>query len=248
MTLEEAIQAAESGNIGAINSLGDYFFEQNEITKAHEWFSKSASAGSPYGIHQSMLCDMMLALASGDMGLWEDALSSWNSARAKALVLVQHEEVSEQLKQSARDSFLTTITYGLGLSYVCLSNYDAAIAWLKESYENRAKVLLGYCYFQGSDVPHSYLKAFPLLKILNTEPDLDLPTPIKWVCWNGLALLYRIGDTLPDPSIKTDLASAFHCVEMALSLPDLSEKQADFTKAELRKYTKGLFGSYTYNG
>lgn len=248
MTLEEAVQAAESGNIGAMNSLGDYFFEQNEIEKANQWFSKSATAGSPYGIHQSMLCDMMFAMASEDLGLWQDALDSWNAARAKALVLVQHEEVAENFKESARTQFLNTIVIGLGLANTCLKNYDMAIEWLKESEDDRAKILLGYCYFQGSDDTHSHAKAFHLMKILSEKPDVKLPASVKWVCLINLSMLYRFGDNLPDQSIKTDVAAAYRCVEMATTLPELSEKLAGIAREELKKYTKGLFGSYSYNG
>ena len=251
MTLEEAVQAAESGNVSAMNSLGDYYVEQNEYLEANTWFSKAASAGSPYGIHQSMLCDMMLAMADEDLGLWQDALDRWNAARAKALVLVQNEGVAEDFKTSARTHFLNTIVIGLGLGNTMTENYDAAIAWLKESDDNRAKVLLGLCYYKrggDGDLLQACAEAFPLLKILNTEPDMKIATRIKWLCWNTLAFIYRVGDSLADPSVKTDLAASYHCLEMALNLPDLSEKQAVFTREELKKYSKGLFGSYTYNG
>lgn len=250
MTLEEAVQAAESGNVGAMNSLGDYFFEQDEIMKAHEWFSKSADAGSSYGIHQSMLCDMMLALAHGDMGGWETALGEWTNARNKALLLVQHEGVSEDLKKSARESLFNEITYGLGLANVCLGQYDAAIECLEgSSYDTRAKVLLGYCYFHFAEDSDAYFKAFILLKILKDEPGLSIPDSVKWMCWIGLAIIYRVGIILPDyVAVKADLATAYWCLETALHLPDLSDKQADFLKAELQKYGKDVFGNYTYNG
>lgn len=249
MTLEEAIQAAEGGDVGAMNSLGDYYFEQNEILKAHEWFSKSLNAGSPYGIHQCMLCDMMLALASGDMGLWEDALDHWNLARSKALFLVQHEEISEDIKQSARKVFLNEITYGLGLANICLGKTEVATEYLKESYDTRAKVLYGSCCFHHADDADAYFKAFTLLKILNDKPDLAIPTPLKWKCWNYLSMIYRLGIVLPEyVAVKVDLAAAYHCLEMALSLPGLSDELSNITKEELKKYTKGLFGSYIYNG
>lgn len=252
MTLEEAIRAAESGNIGAMNSLGDHYIEQNSFFEANEWFLKAANLGSPYGMHQSMMCDIMLAMASEDLGLWQDALDSWNAARTKALVLVRNEGVPEDFKASARTHFLDTIVIGLGLANTMTENYDAAIEWLKESSDSRATVLLGLCYYKrgGSkaDLSQSYVEAFPLLSILNSEPNMKLPARVKWLCWNALAFIYRIGDDLSDLSVKTDFAASYHCLEMALSLPGLSEKQVAFTRTELQKYTKGLFGSYTYNG
>ena len=66
MTIEEAIQLAENGDIGAMISLGDYYVQQKTgdgIEKAANWYEAAAKKNIVYAMHMTVLCKKMLAYA-----------------------------------------------------------------------------------------------------------------------------------------------------------------------------------------
>lgn len=75
MTLEEAIQLADSGDVSAMNSLGDYYYNKDSIIDAYKWYSISANAGDSYGTLLAMKCEMMFAITSPTISQWKEALT-----------------------------------------------------------------------------------------------------------------------------------------------------------------------------
>ncbi len=45
MTLQEAIRAAEAGDVEVMYSLGSYYFDQKQVTDSLEWFFKATQLG-----------------------------------------------------------------------------------------------------------------------------------------------------------------------------------------------------------
>lgn len=113
MTLEEALQAANEGNIVAINLLGNYFFHEQEYLQALEWFSRSANAGDMYGNVQAMLCSTFMAMSGEEVNGWTYALDNWKQAYHRCIYIIRQEDFSEDVRKIAFEN-LKTIIWGMG--------------------------------------------------------------------------------------------------------------------------------------
>lgn len=84
MTLEEAIQKANEGDVETMVRLADHYAENSQFDEAQIWFQKAADCGNPYATFQSisfLLCDiatdMCHAVCRQDStALWERALDT----------------------------------------------------------------------------------------------------------------------------------------------------------------------------
>ena len=77
MTFEEAVQAAENGDISAINALGDSFRNDSKIEEAIEWYERSANLGDHYGRCMAMMSRSLWALTSEGIDDYDGALENW---------------------------------------------------------------------------------------------------------------------------------------------------------------------------
>ena len=84
MTLEDAIQQANAGDVETMVRLADHYAENSQFDEAEVWFQKAADCGNSYAAFQSisfLLCDLATdmchaACRQDSTALWEHALDT----------------------------------------------------------------------------------------------------------------------------------------------------------------------------
>lgn len=84
MTIEEAIQQANAGDVETMVRLADHYAENSQFDEAQIWFQKAADCGNPYAAFQSisfLLCDLATDMCHAvchqdSTALWEHALDT----------------------------------------------------------------------------------------------------------------------------------------------------------------------------
>ena len=245
MTLEEAKQAAESGQVQAMTALGNYYYEQKKVWDACDWFDRAAEAEDPYGVEMSMHINCIIAVTLEAMGQWEDAAARWDTAsRRSRLILSRPERFSDTAAPEAREMAAKS-TYGLGLDLLRLGRPRDAMAILRRATETdpKCRFLYGMCLAESEpeDMLTALRGAYPYLAAAETG-ELKVEDDLLFRGLMYLALIYRKAGVVNIPGVKTDVERALECVSLAAALPgELGEK----AREEERRYHKGLFG-YTY--
>lgn len=202
----------------------------------------------------SMAGSALRAIMREDLD-WSEALSEWQTVFHCAQFILEHPETTEDEKRDARNNLRNSV-YGMAHAFFELEEYQQAEEILEYAVDaqiadKRADVLLGICYVQTADRNdmQAFLTkirtTFILLRTVEQNPELELDAKIKHTAWMHLAFLYRNGRNLNILN-SNDIESAYRCITMAATIPDLPDAVIDFTNAELHKYKKGLFGGYSY--
>lgn len=246
MTLDEAIQAANAGDVEAMYSLGDYYFDNKKYLDAWKWLTLAAS--------QNHMPSAALALLLGDkmahyyeaLPDYEEAYDCWSKCQDCFTVIWENQDAPENIKEEAKKR-LPDILYGLGYTSYCAKNYQGAKEFFELSIniasDKRSAVMLGLCYAKDNTAA-SYEKAYPLLKLFE-QNQIDLGNNgVHFLVWMELAYIYRsAGKGLNISVVSNNMAASYHCVLQAAQIPgDCGE----FAQEELKKYHKGFFGGYTY--
>lgn len=246
MTLEEAIQEANSGNIDAMNQLGHYFRQEHEMAKALEWFRRSAEAGSIRGAFDALPIARQMAIASEDVDD-DEAFSKWSLAFDLCQQILNSNEdgpLADLSKRVAAD-FFPEIIFGTGRTLYELKEYDAAKNVLEAAASQGAeppKVVLGLCNARL----HNYCEAYPLLRPVETEEIEGLSIKYHFLALIMLSNIYRYASDMRIPGIATDVERAYQCVQKASALPGLPDAVRESAYQELGKYRKSFLGGYTY--
>ena len=146
MTIEEAKQMADQGDIGAMCSLGDFYIKQNTgegIKEASKWYELAARKNVIYAIHMTVLSKKILAYS----GL--QVVAGYESEESVDFVKKNWEEVYDWASQEiemlddnvpgsekidikqAVENYNDAIYY-LALCNYELRNYDVVITLLKD--------------------------------------------------------------------------------------------------------------------
>lgn len=248
MTLEEAVQAAENGNIGAMNALGQYYFENNEVGNACEWYERAATNGHTPSFPMAMMLNATTALSLQGLQFWEQALEFWSNTQKWCGAIIKEADLfSEEAVDLAIKHFKDSC-YGIGYNLYRMKRFQEAMKLLRSNVDedSRCKLLFGLCAFEchGDDAVSGLKEAYNYLMVAENDCP-DIADDLIFQALMLLANLYRHAHIIHIPGVRTDIARAYQCVEKAAMLPDEIGVAA---QEELKKYSKGLFGSYTYNG
>jgi len=252
MISSELLQAAEAGDITAINTIGSSFFEEEKFTDAARWYERSANLGDSFGKQMAFSLWGLLGSACESNGYYDDALARWRGSYQMALKVI----ADTNLTNAERDVALAKraeILCGIGANLYVLGRKEEALEPLSLAAEEgslMAKVVLGMYYATTATnltVVESYRQAIPLLETLfNTnftyEKKSQLDRSIVYVAYSQLATAYRTGLGGMVPSIERA-----HTCMLHLQNQDLHDFSGEIT-VELKKYRKKLLGGYAYIG
>ena len=248
MTLEEAVQAAESGDVKAMYALGNHYYQEKEFIDACEWFDRAACSGHTESFPLAMMTNTIAALIIQEMGLWQRALDYWQNALKWCGAIFQKPDLfADQTKDLASEKFKDSI-YGICYNFYRMEQFSDAMKLLRNELDtdNRYKLLFGLCVFAsyGDDAVTGIKEAYHYLTVAETDCP-DVADDLIFQSLMLLANLYRHAHTIQVPGVRADIERAYRCVTKAAALPGEIGTAA---QEELKKYSKGLFGSYTYNG
>lgn len=89
MTLEEAILAANNGDVERMNFLGQYYFGQKYLADSIAWFSRAAQAGDLGAAKKVDFLSKTLAAVCEEMGDWSGAFEFWTQYRDCQQLFIQ---------------------------------------------------------------------------------------------------------------------------------------------------------------
>lgn len=132
MTLDEAIQAANSGNVEAMYSLGTFFITQKKISTAMEWLYKGATAGHTPSAKLGRTVSRTLAEVCEKQGDNINAVTYWGQLRECILVIMKDDETSaaecvELMKE------MNNATFRAGVAAGACGHMDLAFQYLQEA-------------------------------------------------------------------------------------------------------------------
>jgi Sel1 repeat. len=252
VTIEEAVQAAEAGDITAMNALGDIASQGMLLQEAFEWYERSATLGDPYGTLMALISRNLYALVSEGIGDYEGALESWHASLNWIKVIIDDNGNSQEHREIAISKYSHTLSgigsclYVLGRNAEATSPLELAI----EEGEISAKVVLGLNYYKMMNEQNFEMlirQAIPLLEnvfdpgiALSNSSNLD--QRILYMSHRLLEEAYRkgLGGVKPDPT------KAYECL-LHLETQGLEDYREEVQSA-LSKYKKGIFGGYKYIG
>lgn len=241
MTLEEAIEKANGGDVGAMESLGSYYMEERELGNAFRWFLKAADEGSVFGMVMS--ANMYNTTAENDRlsGEWEKAYDKFSRAQFYAAKAMPSLEDTTQIFETLNKAF-----YGRAfIQKNIFKDYSSALETIKmgDSSILKNRVLEGLCI--ELDSKENIFEAYKLLSILkdrkveelkiNEYNEMDQNTFVEG--FTILALLLRMFFNQIGSAAEV-LTKGYNCI----TYENGRKRIAD----ELSHYKKGLFGGYKY--
>lgn len=245
MTLEEAIQLANGGDVGAMSSLGEYYLDRYESTKdvtamrdAWTWYTKAARFGHLLSAAQATELCRFIATPYEKMGAYGRAFECWSQGYDCAMLVWKSSDTPDSVRKRLIEQ-LPGFMYMMGYDLFCEQKYKEAMIYLEtlvEEYEDtKSKVLLGLCHLNLED---DIREGYRLLKTFENEGvEFDNAGILYWA-WMELALMYRAGIVGP-----SDIQASYRCVQEAAKIPgDIGED----ARKELEKYTVDSTGQVTY--
>lgn len=205
------------------------------------------------GIHMmAMSTGRLSAILKEDLDP-EAAFADWQSICESGKCVLEHPEATQEEKATALKNLQDGIL-GMGKALYELEEYGQVIALLEGNADDkRMGVLLGLAYFKVADPERPQdidclKKAYSLLQTVERDPTLDLDTKYRYFALFRLESLYLFAREYPKLGIAYSVEAAYNCVLAASRLPDLIPDAQNFIAAELKKFHKGFFGGYTYQG
>ncbi len=241
---EEVIELAKEGDYGAIRSLGDHYYNEQNYEEALKWYTLGAENSYPDCMYVAATLGSILAYASRKIGVYDDAVVC--NLRA----LYWAEKALENGVEEAENRVLS-IKESLGIDYCyCalesndetknIENYQKAISVLKTIYNITSNpdvwYYLAYAIVRISKVMDVSYEDLALSHLLFKRcvdehfGDFDM---------NDLAAAYLGLDYTHGIGCDIDYDKAVHYYQIAHNLGvDCSE--------ELSRFRKKLFGGYTF--
>jgi len=252
MTIEEVVEAAQSGNVAAMNVLGDAFREEIKMRDAAEWYERAANLGDAYGKQMALYTWLIWASACEGTGAYDDAVTSWQSGYRMMMAVAEDTSISEEERNQAL-AHRPEILCGIGANLYFLQKKDEALEPLFRAAEERnlmARVVLGMTYQTNSTEQNwveDFKRSIPLMESLfnasfKYEKSSQLDQKIVYLAHRMLAETYRKGLG----GMNSNIERAYQCLLhlQSLNLSNFANEVA----AELQKYHKGIFGGYKYRG
>lgn len=259
MTYEEAVSLANSGDIGAMYTLGNFHFQKDEPQDAFEWFSKAADLGFTLcaalaalsGFVHSHIC--LTTFKNTPFCDKQELAAILEKVHKYSLVALESDQVEEQTKEAIRNQ-LPDVLYYRGFCLYAHDKMDEAYAWLRENLsrlDEKGKVLYGVCGFEialddatdGNTTVSLVNEAYPLLKLVDrTEINDDT---VLYAAYLYLSIAYRIGEGLYIKNHHNDIGKAREYILTATQrIKD--EDYLNLANKQLAHYKKKLLGGYTF--
>ena len=242
MTLEEAIELANQGDINAMGSLGNYYYEEHEYQCAYEWFAKAADAGSvramiPASNLAAMLCIATRKLSGGDSITDADVRTmdkaiEWDRLAQEAGA--DSDTTDGLYRERALCAYEASKKDGSTISL------DQAIDYLKDAYTRPGKtpeieVFLAMALHRADTLSADDAQlCFNLLKHCSNFSEEDVPDINFGALEAALGTCYLRGK-----GCTVDDNAAYECFVRA------GEKGLDCSDM-LRNFKKKLFGGYVF--
>lgn len=257
MTIEEAIQLAESGDIGAMISLGDYYVQQKTgdgIEKAAGWYEVAAKKNIVYAIHMTVLCKKMLAYAGLQIAEHDEfgtkfAMEDWKDVynwAAKELECINAEiEGSKKINIDDAINNFTDASYFYALTCYWAERFSDVTELLSDLHDTRSRILYGAALIQLAESNAQMSNAIRVLNPIIKDASYAAADKAVWeedvytlTAWQ-LSMLYKNNGS------QSDLESAVSLLNFVLRAVK-NENNTTVIRNELNRYQKKLFGGYKY--
>lgn len=256
MTLEEGIKLAESGDIGAMISLGDYYIQKKEsaddIEKAAEWFEKAAEHKVVYAMHMTVLTKKiqahggLMVADKVEMGV-AFALDEWQSVyewAAEELECINNNVPgSENIKLADAIQNFEEASYYFALCSHCLGKDEQAVELVCDLNDVRSKILCAGARIQLAQTNSDYASAAKLL--MSVIEDSSYAAAEKYAIEEEVYATAGIQLSMMHRLLINDLDAAVSVLKFMENNVH-REKNIQKVKEELNRYQKKLFGGYKY--
>lgn len=256
MTLEEAIKAAENGDLSAAFSLGRYYLDQDEHDDAIKWYEVVANADIP----NAMTILVPLYMAQGHLrsskvmrsfyGI-EDALSSFLNAYKWSKKLVSIYEtatppVEQHVREKAINNMQEAAYFAALYSYICGKN-DDALRIIPNTHDDRTDILRGVLLIEKDADAYIHESLTLLSKIENNrtygaseKSEVEDDVYVQAALY--LSMSYRKG-----LGASINLEKALNVLKFVRNYAK-DEEYIEHLDQEIRRYQPKLFGGYKYVG
>ena len=256
MTLEECIKLAESGDIGAMISLGDYYIQKKEsaddIEKAVEWYEKAAQHKIPYAIHMTVLGKQiqaqgaLLVADKVEMGA-VFAMDEWKSVyewAAEELDCINNKVPgSEDINIKDAIQNFEEASYYFALCSLGSGNCGQALELVGDFEDVRSKILCAVARFELAQTNSDYASIAKLLMAVIEDPDYAAAT--KYGIEEELYATAGLQLALMHRELISDLDAAVHVLQF-MATAVRRDTNVQKINAELSRYQKKFFGGYKY--
>lgn len=257
MTIDEAIQLAESGDVGAMISLGDYYVRQNNgegITQAADWYEAAAKKNVIYAMHMTVICKKILAYAGLQVASHDEfgadfAMNDWKEVyywASKELEYIcakapgtEKINVDDVRKNYAEASYFYALTCYWGDRYADVTDVISGFD------DTRSRILHGAALIQLAENDAQMNRAIGVLKPIIKDAAYAETEKNAWeedvyaLAALQLSLLYKGQGT------QSDLEEAVSVLTFVLRAVK-NENNTSILSDELKHYQKKLFGGYKY--
>jgi len=261
LTLEEAKQLAEQGDIGAMCSLGDFYIKQNTgdgIEEASKWYEMAAERNILYAVHMTVLSKKILSYAGlqivdGSETGWGFVKKDWQETYDWALreMGMLNDEVAgaEKIDRNQAISNYNDALYYLALCNYEQKNYQEVVSLLKDTKEKRAKVLYGSALFDMAHYDEEYEYALQQFNFIDGDVEYASSQKSKYeekvyaLAALVLSQIYRQG--LGKNGVTPNMEKAVKLLDF-VKTNLANEGMKELVNEELQHYQKKLFGGYKY--
>jgi tetratricopeptide (TPR) repeat protein len=254
VTLQEAIDAANGGDVMAMLNITSYYLKDvnaETMEQALPWCEKAAYKGSWQGAKYAVIIHNTYGVASMATGDWQSTIDDlYQSITFSKMIIDFNSADAETINwatSTIKDAF-----YKIALCYTKLKNYGNAISALSAldcSGVSKARLLKGVCTFCMAESNADFYNAYQLLSVfLEVSPELLLSNTsgvteeIALVMgYLFLAIILRTGEG----GIHIDVNKAYMVTSNVYPSVQTVEARRMLSD-ELAHYQKKVFGGYQY--
>lgn len=178
MTIQEVINMAQNGDIGAMLTLGDYFMsdESRDTDEAKRWYIMAAEREVPHAVHMAALVCSINAMGGEaiveqpnfDPRMVEFLFEEWKDAYKWISKTIEYKEAgAPNLENVDLEKFIKEreeAAYKCGIYCFYMDRYDEAIGWVNGLVGPRAELVRGISLFQKATNDDEHRKALPFLE------------------------------------------------------------------------------------
>ena len=242
MTLEEAIELANQGNLEVMSTLASYYYDQNEYSEARDWYCRAADGGLvqafiPAALLTSMLSRAARKVSGGDAIHDQDVFDLTKALqwidRAKANG-VSTDADGGVVRERALCAYVASKKDGSAITA------ENAISYLKEGYATSDKtpeveIYLAFALYEASQLSAADANlCFNLLKRCCSYTEKDEPDVNLGILDAYLGFCYLEGK-----GCGIDDNAAYECF--------LRAGQRGFDCSDiLENFKKKMFGGYVF--